>query len=363
MSARPAGPFASTRPDGKRPDKKDPGNHIERETDCVAERHGTESSAADCTVARFARGGFLSSLLSLRRRVRARSSHPNGCTVELAFGEKAMRTRSVRLAVLITGLCLVTLCTGPAAAATCGSGSFEGWLDSFRKEAAAQGIAERTLAAALNGVSYDPSVVTRDHSQGVFKQSFEQFSGRMISPSRLRQGSNRLKQYAGTFSRIDQQFGVPSAVIVAIWGLETDYGANNGRFPTLRSLATLAYDCRRSEMFQTELMDALRIVQRGDLNPAEMRGAWAGEIGQTQLMPSSYLKFAVDFDGNGRRDLIHSAPDALASTANYLKGYGWHRGQPWTPGSANYDVLLQWNKSQVYSRTVAAFATRLDSEP
>ncbi len=274
-----------------------------------------------------------------------------------------MRTRSVRLAVVITGLCLVALGAGPARAVTCGSGSFETWLDAFRKEAAAQGIGERTIAAALNGVSYDPSVVARDHSQGVFKQSFEQFSARMISPGRLRQGSNRLKQYAGTFSRIDQQFGVPSAVIVAIWGLETDYGANNGRFPTLRSLATLAYDCRRSEMFQTELMDALRIVQRGDLNPAEMRGAWAGEIGQTQLMPSSYLKFAVDFDGNGRRDLIHSAPDALASTANYLKGYGWHRGEPWTPGSANYDVLLQWNKSQVYSRTVAAFAAKLDSEP
>jgi membrane-bound lytic murein transglycosylase B len=103
----------------------------------------------------------------------------------------------------------------------------------------------------------------------------------------------------------------------------------------------------------------LRIVARGDMNPSEMRGAWAGEIGQTQFMPSSYLKFAVDYDGNGRRDLVRSVPDVLASTANYLKGYGWRRGEPWTAGSYNFEVLLQWNKSQVYSKTIAYFATRL----
>jgi membrane-bound lytic murein transglycosylase B len=107
------------------------------------------------------------------------------------------------------------------------------------------------------------------------------------------------------------------------------------------------------------LIDALRIVQRGDMNAAEMRGAWAGEIGQTQFMPSSYVKFAVDDDGNGRRDLIRSVPDALASTANYLRGYGWLAGRPWSEGSANFDVLLQWNKAQVYSRTIAYFATTL----
>jgi membrane-bound lytic murein transglycosylase B len=107
-------------------------------------------------------------------------------------------------------------------------------------------------------------------------------------------------------------------------------------------------------------MDALRIVQRGDMSAVEMRGAWAGEIGQMQFMPSSYVKFAVDYDGKGRSDLIHSVPDALASTANYLRGYGWQAGQPWSEGSANFDVLLQWNKAQVYSRTIAFFATQLD---
>jgi membrane-bound lytic murein transglycosylase B len=155
---------------------------------------------------------------------------------------------------------------------------------------------------------------------------------------------------------------VPGAVLVAIWGLETDFGVNLGKFSTLRSLATLAYDCRRSELFRAELMDALRIIERGDLSPAEMRGAWAGEIGQTQFMPSSYIKFAVDFDENGRRDLLRSALDVLASTANYLASYGWQRGQGWDAGSANFAVILQWNKSEVYARTVGYFARRLATE-
>ena len=137
-------------------------------------------------------------------------------------------------------------------------------------------------------------------------------------------------------SRIEQSYGVPGEVLVAIWGLETDFGVNIGKFPTIRSLATLAYDCRRAETFRGELMDALRIIERGDLAPSEMRGAWAGEIGQTQFMPSSYIKYAVDFDGNGRRDLLHSAPDVLASTANYLASYGWQRGKDWEPGSAEF---------------------------
>ena len=155
---------------------------------------------------------------------------------------------------------------------------------------------------------------------------------------------------------------MPGPVIVAIWGLETDFGANNGNFGTLRALATLAYDCRRSERFRAALLDALRIVERGSMSPGAMRGAWAGEIGQTQFMPSSYLKYAVDFDGDGRPDLIRSVPDVLASTANYLKGYGWQQGAGWSPGQANFNVLLEWNNSQVYSKTVAYFAQRLAGE-
>jgi lytic murein transglycosylase len=263
--------------------------------------------------------------------------------------------RSVRsiITVLACGLW-----AAPVLAAPCESGSFEAWLDAFRGEAAGKGVSQRGLAA-LDGVAYDASVVSRDRRQGVFRQSFEQFAGRMISPDRLRGGARKLKQYAVTFARIEQTYGVPGPILVAIWGLETDFGVNQGNFSVIRALASLAYDCRRSEKFQAELIDALRIVERGDLSAHEMRGAWAGEIGQTQFLPSSYLKYAVDFDGDGRRDLIRSAADALASTANYLKGYGWKRGEGWEPGEANFDVLLQWNKSQIYSRTIAAFATRL----
>jgi lytic murein transglycosylase len=261
-------------------------------------------------------------------------------------------------------LFVLVLWAAPAWAVPCQSGgSFETWLEGFKKEAAAAGISQNTIASAINGLTLDQTVLARDRGQKVFQQSFEEFSGRMISPDRLRKGSNMLKQYAGTFVRIEQQFGVPGAVLVAIWGLETDFGVNQGKFATIRSLATLAFDCRRSEKFSAELMDALRIIDRGDLTAAEMHGAWAGEIGQTQFLPSSYLKYAVDFDGNGKRDLIHSAPDVLASTANYLKGYGWKAGQPWGPGGANFEVLQQWNKSEVYSKTVAAFATKLDQAP
>jgi lytic murein transglycosylase len=274
-----------------------------------------------------------------------------------------MQSRMTHYRPLLIAMALV-LWSAPAFAIACQSGgSFEAWLEGFKREAATQGISQGALTAALSGLTYDQSVIAHDRGQRVFQQSFEEFSGRMISPDRLRKGSNLLKQYAGTFVRIEQQFGVPGAVLVAIWGLETDFGVNIGKYATIRSLATLAYDCRRSEKFSAELMDALRIVDRGDLNPADMRGAWAGEIGQTQFLPSSYLKYAVDFDGNGKRDLIHSAPDVLASTANYLKGYGWKAGQPWTPGSANFEVLQQWNKSEVYSKTVAAFATKLDQAP
>jgi lytic murein transglycosylase len=249
-----------------------------------------------------------------------------------------------------------------AIAAPCGTGSFEAWLDDFKTEAVAKGVSQSAIASGLNGVTLDKTVLSRDHSQKVFSQSFEEFSGRMVPP-RLARGANMMKQYGSVLSRIEQSYGVPGEVLVAIWGLETDYGVNIGKFATMRSLATLAYDCRRSDMFKAELMDALRIVERGDLAPSEMRGAWAGEIGQTQFMPSSYIKFAVDFDGNGRRDLLRSAPDVLASTANYLASYGWQRGKDWEPGSANFAVIQQWNKSEVYSKTIAYFATQLARAP
>src|SRR5258705_12309397 len=165
-----------------------------------------------------------------------------------------------------------------------------------------------------------------------------------MGPPRLNRGANMLKQYGSVLGRIEQTYGVPGEVLVAIWGLETDFGVNIGKFPTIRSLATLAYDCRRADLFKAELLDALRIVERGDIAPQDLRGAWAGEIGQTQFMPSSYIKFAVDFDGNGRRDLLRSAPDVLASTPNFLPSYGCHRATGGEPRSPNFAVLHQWKR-------------------
>jgi lytic murein transglycosylase len=262
-------------------------------------------------------------------------------------------------------LCVVWLVLPVAIgiAAECQQENFATWLDHFKQEAIGLSISQGTITSALNGMTYDPAVIARDHAQSVFQQSFEQFSGRMLSPDRLRKGANMLKRYGSILGRIEDRYGVPGEVLVAIWGLESDYGVNQGKYPTLRSLATLAYDCRRSEKFRAELLDALRIIERGDLPAGEMIGAWAGEIGQTQFLPSAYLKFAVDFEGYGRRDLIHSSLNALASTANYLKGYGWVSGKPWTEDAANFVILRKWNESAVYAKTVAYFATRLAKEP
>ena len=267
------------------------------------------------------------------------------------------------LASAILGVIYIALTVGAAIAAECQQENFGNWLEHFKQEAIRQSISQQTIVSALNGITYDPAIIARDHSQSVFQQSFEQFSGRMVSPDRLRKGANMLKRYGSILERIEDRYGVPAEVLVAIWGLESDYGVNQGKYSTVRSLATLAYDCRRSEKFQAELLDALRLIERGDLTSHEMIGAWAGEVGQTQFLPSTYLEFAVDFEGLGHRDLIHSALNALASTANYLKNYGWASGQPWSEGTGNFLVLQKWNESEVYAKTVAYFATRLVKEP
>ncbi len=267
-----------------------------------------------------------------------------------------MRTTIRRLAAaaMLMGFGLAAC---PAMTAACRDpGGFDAFVASIRKEAAAQGISA-AATGALDGVRYDPGIIARDRGQGVFRQGFAQFSGRLVSAGRLRKGAALLKQHAALLSRIEQTYGVPGPVLVAIWGLETGFGADNGHSPTLQALATLAFDCRRSATFQGELLDALRLLQRGDLPLSALRGDWAGELGQTQFMPSSWLKYAVDFGGG--RNLIRSVPDALASTANYLRGYGWRPGAGWEPGEPNFAVLKAWNAADVYARTIALFATKL----
>ncbi len=329
--------------------------------------------------------------------------------------------RARRLIATLTAIAAGVLTIGPAAAECSNTGSFDAWLRGFEQEALGQGISRQVVSEALDGLSFDPRVVKFDRRQGVFSQTFLEFSGRMVSGYRLKIGAKKLKQYAGVFNQVEKRFGVPREVITAFWALETDFGANMGDFSTLRSLATLAYDCRRPEVFRPQLMDALRVVQRGDLPVSDMVGAWAGEVGQTQFLPSDYYARSIDFDGDGRRDLRHSVPDVLASSANMLSEFGWRRGEPWleevrVPASmdwkeagidithprkywasqgvtgpdgrsikadgfpaslllpmgrngpaflayANFQPFLQWNQSLVYVTTAAYLATRFAGAP
>jgi lytic murein transglycosylase len=247
----------------------------------------------------------------------------------------------------------------PARAAQCG-GDFNAFISSFSREAAAAGVSSDTISQAFAGVAPDPAVLAFDRRQrGTFNKTFEDYVATRVSQARIRRGQQMIQRYGSVLTRLERQYGVPGELIVAIWGLETDFGADTGKLPTIRVLATMAHDCRRTELFQKELLAALRILQRGDLTLATMRGAYAGELGQTQFLPSSYYRFAVDYDGNGHADLIKSPTDVLASTANYLKGYGWKAGQPYTEGSENFDILREWNRALVYRKTIVYFAQQL----
>jgi lytic murein transglycosylase len=169
-----------------------------------------------------------------------------------------------------------------------------------------------------------------------------------------------MQKHHQLLARIQQQFGVPANLVVAIWTLETDNGTGDmGKLPVIRTLATLAHDCRRTDLFQVELIAALQIVQRGDLPLRDLVGAFAGEIGQTQFLPSSYIKYGVDYDGNGHVDLRHSVPDVLASTANLLKTNGWKAGQPYGEGTENFQVMREWNRSEVYRKTMVLMSEQL----
>ncbi len=244
----------------------------------------------------------------------------------------------------------------------CGPGpSFAEWLERTKAEAASRGISRRTIAATLDGLTYDPKVIGLDRGQRkAFGLTFDQFIKNRVSSGRIAKGKQMLRVHAGTLARVEQRFGVPKELVVTLWGMETDYGAVTGKLPVIRSLATLTYDCRRSDFFRPHLFAALELVDKGDLTLDEMVGAWAGELGQTQFLPDNHLKYAVDFDGDGRRDLVRSVPDVLASTANLLASSGWKRGQPYHEGTPNFDVLREWNRSLVYRQAIVYFASLLE---
>lgn len=252
------------------------------------------------------------------------------------------------------------LMSSPALAAQCG-GDFRSFVAAFSDEAASQGISGDIIARALGNVTQDKAVLAFDRRQrGTFKKSFEQYVASRVGAGRINMGRSMFQRHAALLDRIERQFGVPRQILVAIWGLETDYGKGSmGKLSVFRVLATMAHDCRRTELFQGELLAALKIVQRGDLSMSDMVGAYAGELGQTQFLPSSYIKYGVDYDGNGHVDLRHSIPDVLASTANLLRVNGWRAGAPYGEGTANFEVMREWNRAAIYRKTIAYFADRL----
>jgi lytic murein transglycosylase len=259
----------------------------------------------------------------------------------------------------LAALFLTLVSAAPAFAAQCG-GDFQTFIAAISREAQAQGVSQAVISQALGGLTQDQAVLAFDRRQrGTFNKTFEQYVATRVGPARIKRATAMMQRHAAILSRVERQFGVPPEIIVAIWTLETDNGGDMGKLSVFRVLATMAHDCRRTELFQRELHAALKIVQRGDLPLSEMVGAYAGEIGQTQFLPSSYLKYGVDFDGNGHVDLRRSLPDVLASTANLLKVNGWKAGQPYSEGTPNFEVMREWNRALVYRKTIAYFAHQL----
>lgn len=301
------------------------------------------------------------------------------------------------------------------------SGAFEPWLAGFRKDALANGIKPATVSAVLDGMTADMSIIKSDRGQGFFQQTFLEFQAKLATPNRVTNGAAKIRARKAIFDAVEKEYGVPAEVITGFWALESDFGSGMGKKPILRALATLAYDCRRGEMFREQFMYALKIIDRGDLRPEEMIGSWAGELGQTQFLPGHYYNFAVDYDGDGRRDLIRSDADIIASSANFIRSLEWKAGEPWleevrVPGNLpwersgldikqprsawsklgvtypdgrkiasdetpvslvlpmgrlgpaflayrNFDVYLKWNQSLNYGITAAYLATRIAGAP
>jgi len=258
-------------------------------------------------------------------------------------------------------LCMLLFVAAPAWAAQCG-GDFHQFLAGVARDAQAAGVSHQVIDTAFAGLTPDGSVLAFDRRQRyTFQKSFEDYARTRVTSARIARAKSLMQRHAQLLARVQQRFGVPASLLMAIWTMESDNGGGDmGRLPVIRTLATLAHDCRRSELFQRELIAALKIVQRGDLPLSDLKGAYAGEIGQTQFLPSSYIKYGVDFDGNGRVDLRHSVPDVLASTANLLRQNGWRAGAPFGPGTENFEVMREWNRADVYRRALVLMAERIE---
>lgn len=249
---------------------------------------------------------------------------------------------------------------GPANAAQCGnnSGGFNAWKKQMASEAAAAGVGRRGLSA-LAGTKYATSTIKADRGQRSFKYSLEKFMKVRGANTIVAQGRKHKRNNAQLLASLEQRYGVPPGVLIAIWGMETAFGRIQGNSNMLSATATLAYDCRRSAFFTGHLLAALQLIDRGILSPQAI-GAKHGEWGQTQFLPGNVLRYGVDGDGNGRVDLSRSTADALASTANFLNGHGWRRGRGYQPGQSNFSAIKGWNAASVYQQAIAIMAARID---
>ncbi len=263
-----------------------------------------------------------------------------------------------KVKVLAAAGIVLGMAGGSAFAAKCGNDGkgFAAWVEDYKAGAEARGID----TSPLKGVKYDTGVIKIDRTQHkAFQGTVEEFLARRAPASYVTKAKALWKSNASLFKKIESRYGVQPEALLAIWGMETGFGANSGNRSVFQPLATLAYDCRRSAFFTNELDSALEIADKGYIAASQMKGAGFGELGQTQFLPSKYLQFAVDFDGDGKRDLIHSRADVLASTANFLRGHGWSAGGGYGPGEANYGVWNDWNRAKIYQQALAEFARRI----
>jgi membrane-bound lytic murein transglycosylase B len=236
--------------------------------------------------------------------------------------------------------------------------SFETWLTELRVEARVAGVSDKTFDRAFKLVRVNQDVLAKDQSQAEFTRPIWEYLDKAVSPTRVDNGRMLASANGAALAKVESRYAVPSEVIVAIWGLESSYGEVTGDYNVIESLATLAYASRRGDVFRGQLIDALAILEDGDILPSDMRGSWAGAMGQTQFMPSAFRRYAVDGDGDGRRNIWRSLPDVYASTANYLAGHGWRAGESWGT-EVRVPAEFDWELAEVDIRKPVAEWRRL----
>lgn len=233
---------------------------------------------------------------------------------------------------------------------------FAQWLKEFRADATAQGIRQQTLDIALADIAPIARIIELDRKQPEGRLTLEEYLEKTISTTRITEGREAFAEHQLLLSKVESKYAVPAQVIVALWGIETSYGNNTGGFDIVAALATLAYDGRRSAYFRGELINALWILDAEHISKDDFQGSWAGAMGQCQFMPTSFLKYAVDFDGDGKRDIWYTNADVFASIANYLHSEGWDYHGEIIEGSNNFKVLLKWNRSRYFATAVGQLA-------